>query len=99
MSEKPIAEVGPQLEECGSTLALVNALDLGFVLPRAWRAHREAGDADDALLLAECAYNTSVGSSVRQTMRSGSVGMGILRAAHPEFALGAARRLIGPSLT
>ena len=69
MSEKPIARSGSSAR-IRSTLALVNALTRGF----SWRARGGRTVKPEMPTMrrsSPSAYSTSVGSSVRQTMRSG----------------------------
>ena len=72
MSEKPIARSGFS-SRMRSILALVNALTLGFSC-RARGGRTVKPEMPTMRRSSPSAYSTSVGSSVRQTMRSGSVG-------------------------
>src|SRR5207248_3610207 len=89
MSEKPIARSGASAT-ISSTLALVNAETFGFSR-RACGGRTVKPEMPTMRRSSPSAYSTSVGSSVRQTMRSGykAIGSGVARAV--PLVLGAAR--------
>ena len=62
-------QIGLELQDLAD-LRVDERGDLRLFLARPRRPHSETGDADDAML-SPSAYSTSVGSSVRQTMRCG----------------------------